>query len=263
MLKIIARLFKSKNTEHLSLRDQLTPPKKMIFVGHGDFKKTGDEFLQYFIEKGGLKPDDQVLDVGAGIGRMALPLTEFLSEKGSYDGIDIVPKGIHWCSKKITPLFPKFQFHLADIYNQLYHPKGKQQASAYRFPFNDASFDFIFLTSVFTHMLTDDMENYLSEITRVLKPKGKCFITFFLLNEGSYSCIEKKLSMFNFEKQSGKCYYNIANKRPEDALAYKETYIRELFARYGLEINEPIHYGSWCGRKNYLSLQDIVIAEKK
>ena len=53
------------------------------------------------------------------------------------------------------------------------------------FPCADNSFDLVFLTSVFTHMFAGDVENYLSEISRVLKPGGKCLITWFLLDEVS------------------------------------------------------------------------------
>ncbi len=57
-------------------RDELISPRRLIFVGDGDFKSKGNEFLKYFIEIGGIKKTDHVLDVGCGIGRMAVPLTE-------------------------------------------------------------------------------------------------------------------------------------------------------------------------------------------
>ena len=34
-------------------------------------------------------------------------------------------------------------------------------------------------------MLSADMENYLKQIARVLKPGGRCLITYFLLNPES------------------------------------------------------------------------------
>ncbi len=44
----------------LGRRDNLTPPRGMIFVGDGDFKKIGEEFLQYFIEFGEIKLNERV-----------------------------------------------------------------------------------------------------------------------------------------------------------------------------------------------------------
>jgi 2-polyprenyl-3-methyl-5-hydroxy-6-metoxy-1,4-benzoquinol methylase len=83
----------------LGKRDSTIPPKRMIFIGDGDFKQVGNEFLKYFIELGGTQKSDNVLDVGCGIGRMAIPLTNYLDSNSRYEGIDIVESGINWCKK--------------------------------------------------------------------------------------------------------------------------------------------------------------------
>lgn len=245
----------------LGRRDKLTPPRRMWFVGGGDFKKTGEEFLQYFIELCGLKPNERVLDVGCGIGRMAVPLTGYLDKRGSYEGFDIVADGINWCRKKIAPKYPNFHFQLADIYNKIYNPKGSNKALEYKFPYENESFDFIFLTSVFTHMLPQDMKNYFSEIARVLKRDGRCLITFFLLNAQSLKLIDAKLSTLDF-KYDLEEYRTVSKIAPESTVAYDEKIIRSLYAKNRLNIVDPIRYGSWCGRRG-LSLQDIIIAVKK
>jgi ubiquinone/menaquinone biosynthesis C-methylase UbiE len=234
----------------------------MLFVGAGDFKVIGEKLLGHFIEIAGLKPGDRVLDVGCGIGRLAVPLTGYLKDGGSYEGIDIVPDGIRWCKKNITPQYPNFRFQLADVYNETYNPKGKYKASEYRFPYEEESFDFIFLTSVFTHMLRPEIENYLSEISRVLKKGGSCLITMFLLNEESLKFIELKQSPIDFRCNfAGDRVNEIEN--PCDAVAYTETYTRELYEKNELEISEPIYYGSWCGRKETLCYQDYIFSVKK
>ncbi|MFA5793636.1 MAG: class I SAM-dependent methyltransferase [Candidatus Brocadiia bacterium] len=234
----------------------------MIFVGDGDFKKTGQEFFSYFLEIGGLKPDEKVLDVGCGIGRMAVPLTKYLDKRGAYEGFDIAADGINWCRKRITPRYSNFSFRLADVFNKSYNPQGKYKASEYRFPYDNKSFDFIFLTSVFTHMLPRDMESYLSEIARVLKSGGRCFITFFLLNTESEKLIDAKLSTLDFKYDIGGCR-TVNKDAPEFAVAYAEGFIQEISQKYGLKVREPIQYGVWCGRNNFLSYQDIIIAVKE
>lgn len=242
-------------------RDGLTPPRRLIFIGDGDFRKTGDEFFRYFVELGGLKPDSHVLDVGCGIGRMAVPLTRFLTS-GSYEGFDIVPKGIKWCNRTITKKHPNFSFRLANIYNKTYNPKGDIAASEYRFPFADESFDLVFLTSVFTHMLPADVENYLSEIHRVLKKDGRGLVTHFLISEESLSLVKKGVSRLEF-RDSGKGYWTTSESTPEEAVAYDESELTDLYKKRGLTIVNPVHYGSWCGREKYLSFQDIFIIEKE
>ena len=237
----------------------------MDFVGGTAFEPIGKEFKKYFVELGGLKPDQKVLDVGCGIGRMAVPLTGYLSLEGGYWGFDIVKMGIKWCQNRITPKFPNFHFVHSDIYNRHYNSKGKIQAREFRFPFEDNFFDFAFLTSVFTHMLPPDLEHYLAEIARVLKPGGTCFITFFLLNPESKPLVRAGQSALKFVYEvpgtGGNCW-TVDEKDPEGAIAYEEEVVRNLFGKYGLRIAEPIQYGMWCKRPKFLSYQDIIVAMK-
>lgn len=247
----------------LNQRDELTPPRILrVLIGDGDYKSAGDEFFKYFVELGNLKPNEKVLDVGCGVGRMARPLTQYLNKSGSYDGFDILAQGIDWASKHITTRHSNFHFRHADLYNKRYNPEGKLKASEFSFPYPDESFDFVFLTSVFTHMLPKELEHYLSEISRVMNKNGRCLTTYFLLNDESVSLIEAKQSSFDFQHKSPEGYRIIDPNEPEHAVAYEEKYIRSVYQRNELSIKEPIRYGSWCGRKSFLSFQDIVVANK-
>jgi ubiquinone/menaquinone biosynthesis C-methylase UbiE len=230
------------------------------FVGDGDFVAVGDEFLKYFVDLGGLRPTHRVLDVGSGIGRMARGLTKYLAS-GSYEGIDIVPQGIDWCRRNVSQRYPHFRFHLADVRNLMYNPRGRFEAAEYRFPFGDADFDFTYLTSVFTHMRKREMEHYLLEITRTLRPDGRCLVTYFLLNKESRALIEDGRSSLEFKYALDGCWTKDEDV-PETAIAFDEEYIRKLYYDLGFTV-ETVRYGSWCGRPEYLSYQDIAVARRR
>jgi SAM-dependent methyltransferase len=243
--------------------DSLVPPRRLIDdIGGGDFQKIGNEFFAHFTRIGGLQPHHRVLDVGCGCGRMAVPMIPFLAEKGEYYGFDIAPDAIKWTQKHVTARYPHFHFDLADIHNKLYNPRGKLKSGEYRFPYQDNFFDFTLLTSVFTHLLAADMENYLAEIARTLKVGGRCMISFFLLNDDSKALTAKGNSSIDFKYQLENCVTS-NQKVPESAIAFEESFIRGCFGRLNLKIIEPIHYGKWPGREKFLSYQDVILAVKE
>jgi ubiquinone/menaquinone biosynthesis C-methylase UbiE len=240
-------------------KGDMQPPRSLITVGDGNFKQIGQEYLGHFINIGGLQPHEQVLEIGCGIARMAIPLTTYLNETGSYDGFDIARAEIKWCKNKITTQFANFNFHHIDVYNDQTNPKGKFQASSYQFPLDAGQYDFVFLTSVFTHMLINDIENYLKEISRVLKNGGRSLASYFLLNSKALSLLKTKGSRFKHPYGSSLV---IDPKLPEASIAHEEKTIRALYQKFNLQILEPIRYGSWSGRDEFLSSQDIIVAEK-
>jgi SAM-dependent methyltransferase len=240
---------------------ELAPPKGLVAVGPGDWDAIGREFLDYFVRFADLRPDERVLDVGCGIGRIAVPLTRYLSDEGSYEGFDVVARGIAWAQRHITPRYPNFRFQVADVHNQTYNPTGRQSADRYTFPFPDASFDFVFMTSVFTHMLPGEVERYLRETARVLRPGGRCLITWFLLDDESRRLLEEGRTLIAFPEDRG-THRLMDPKLPEENVAYDVEEARRLYAACGLTIREPIRGGFWAGRAAPTSYQDFVVAEK-
>ncbi len=241
--------------------DEMVPPRERNFVGPADFKAVGREFLSHFVSVAKLQPHERVLDIGCGIGRMAVPLTQYLQPPGSYDGFDVVASGIEWCETKITPRYPHFRFKHVAIRNQHYTPDAEMRPRDFRFPYRSGEFDFVFLASVFTHMLPADMEHYLDEIVRVLKPSGRCLMTMFLLNAEAEGLMAGGQSHISFPHPLPDSPCRLCNATvPEQAVAYDEAFVRRLLHDHGFDQSPEVHYGSWTGRKQYVSYQDLLIA---
>lgn len=243
-----------------SPRDQLVAPLRLRHVIGQDDDYDGQAFVQLLVENCGLKPNSAVLDVGCGCGRMALALTKQLNRNGSYDGFDIVKDFVDWCQTNVTPVYSNFHLQHANIYNKSYNPNGRTRAADYKFPYPDETFDIVFLSSVFTHMLPKDLENYLHEIVRVMKKNAKCLVTYFVLNAETQRQTDAKQSLVTFFEADG--YFTTDRAVPENAVGYKEEHIQQLYDDVGLEIIQPIHYGDWSGRPSRTGYQDIIIATK-
>ena len=239
----------------------LVPPEELMHEGPGSyevFKQNSEEFFRYYVDLCGLKPDERILDVGCGIGRKTIRLTQYLGDGGSYEGIDIVESGIDWCSEHISRRYPRFRFQQIDVYNGYYNPGGRHKAAEYRFPYPDGSFDFVVLGSVFTHMLTDDTEHYLSEVARVLRPKGRTLISWFLLNQESRDLCALRQGHTKLHARDRRC---LLVEKPaalgrNDCLrrALRRGFIRTV--RTGDQAPYPLRIMVWAGRVSELSGPD-------
>jgi len=107
----------------------------------------------------GLRPDDFVIDVGCGSGRLAKALAEYL--RGPYLGIDIVPDLLDYAREIVGR--PDWRFEVAP---------GLQ------IPERPNAADVVCFYSVFTHLLHEQSFVYLQEACRVLKPGGLIVFSF-------------------------------------------------------------------------------------
>ena len=230
------------------------PPEGLIYTGSGDFKRQGAEWVQFFRDHGGLKPDSDVLDIGSGIGRMALPLSRFL--EGRYEGFEAMKVGVDWCREHIEARHANFHFKHVPLFNDLYNSDGID-AAAYVFEYPDDSFDFACAISVFTHMTPGEVENYLRQTKRVLREGGHLTATFFILDEESEAMSRTNPSGFVFRHDFG--HYALMDKKVKSAnVAFRRAYLEQLVKDAGFERAYEVK-GAWCGREKgmYIGFQDV------
>jgi SAM-dependent methyltransferase len=243
----------------LSDKKDLPPLHLRRYVGPlASFESSGAEFMDHLRVLAELRPEERVFDIGCGCGQMALHLEKYLDQNGSYAGVDIHRPSIRWCQKNIGARRSNFQFAHIDVRNFAYNPDGTHRAETYQFPFPDRSFDLILLKSVFTHMRPPEVNNYLQEVSRLLRRNGRCLATFFLLNEEQARLASEGANDVEFKYGEGVWRYRL-EQSPESAVAYDERYVMELLAQHGLTLRAPVYHGHWAGRKDGLSYQDILL----
>ncbi|MFK7810505.1 MAG: class I SAM-dependent methyltransferase, partial [Saprospiraceae bacterium] len=246
--------------------DTIAPPKGLIYTGGGDFIKTGEDWRAFFIEHGKLEKHHNALDIGSGIGRMALPLTSYLT-KGTYHGFEAMKVGVDWCKENIEKKHSNFHFKHVPLHNDLYNADGID-AATYEFDYPANHFHLAFAISVFTHMIPEELENYLKETAKVLKPGGRLAATFFILDEESEALMKKPNqstaasltgNAFTFDYHYGN--YSLMDDKVKSAnVAFQREYLMELVAKYGFVLEREIK-GSWCGRKKEeeIGYQDVLV----
>lgn len=147
------------------------------------FVESGAEIASLLRRLGNIDQQTDVLDIGCGCGRVAFALADYLGH-ARYTGMDVDRISIEACRN--NPLLDRNGFHFlrADVANDLYNLEGQVKAREYTFPFPDDTFDVVFLHSVFTHMLPEEVARYTREISRVLRSGGRCIFTTFLADFG-------------------------------------------------------------------------------
>lgn len=249
----------------LGRQDPLVPPRRLSRVGAGDFRSVGNEVLRQLVELGGLAPTDDVLDVGSGSGRVAIPLTGFISG-GSYTGFDVDAQMVSWCQGAVTARFPAFTFTTLDVANSHYNRDGCVAAGGARFPYDDNAFDFALATSLFTHMLPSDFANYAREIARTLRPGATMFATFFLFDDEvlarqSSGATRIDLRHQLLETTTGIGYRAMSPRTPETAIGLDAAFVNGTLREAGLDV-QAVHHGWWSGGPNPNLYQDVVIAHR-
>ena len=138
-------------------------------IGAGDFELIGRLELA-LLQMEGLRPDHTLVDLGCGIGRLALHAIPAL-KSGSYIGIDISQTMLKRARAKVDKAVPNPPCTVKWLH---------QTTSDFELPRN--STDMICAFSAFTHMEHEDSYRYLKEALRIIKPGGRFIFSCLPLN---------------------------------------------------------------------------------
>jgi len=192
-----------------------------IFANQVIFVAGPKDFWMHAFHSGWCRLDSTVMDIGCGCGRYAHPLRDyrFKSERftGKYIGIDIDEEMLDWCRKNYDA--ERFSFYRSHHRSQAY--RGVIDGnSEYALPARDASADFVFSTSLFTHLLEAELDNYCRESYRVLKSGGSMAMACFSMDHppptfGHRHSFQHRIANAHVESL----------EVPEAAVAYDETFL--------------------------------------
>lgn len=239
------------------------PPIELRFMQETEslFIEIGDGLVSQLKAIAGLKSDSSLVDIGSGYGRLAHALLR-AGFSGKYHGMEILKRQVTWCQENLS--MGQIKFSHLDVYNSRYNPSGSIPADRIKLDQLTDQSDLIVLTSVFTHMLATDIENYIDCCSRMLLSGGCVCATFFLLNEQRRTLIEKKQSRLPlpFQLTNFSLYHN--EKDPLHAIAFDESWVVDVIQSKGMELKQ-IHHGFWCDGDltNTSQYQDFVIFCKK
>lgn len=234
------------------------PPANLVDgVGPGEYWRIGRETVALVDELVAVRPDDRILDVGCGLGRVAWPLASRLGRKGRYTGLDVSKQYVEWCRKNLDLDSRRFTFHQADIRTSAYNTEGLVPPEEFVFPWPDESFDLTLAISIFTHLLPEALQHYLREIRRTLRPGGRIFSTWFLLDAQGKNAVASGLTYPTFTApiEHGFLHDPLV---PEDGVAYEPDWVFSVFEEADLGVTR-VHDGSWKTFVEGRSYQDVVV----
>jgi SAM-dependent methyltransferase len=132
---------------------------------------------------------ESVFDFGCGCGRVARQLIQQQPPPQRYLGVDLHPEMIRWCQANLTPAASSFTFVHHDVFHESYNP-GANKPRSRTLPTSDECATLVIAHSVFTHIVQDDVEFYLHELARILRPDGVARATFFLFDKRAFPMME-------------------------------------------------------------------------
>jgi ubiquinone/menaquinone biosynthesis C-methylase UbiE len=183
-----------------------------------------------------------VVDIGCGLGRLALGMRWEFGNDVNYLGIDANQKYIEWCKKYIEEEQPGYKFLHLNVVNDLYNPHGTIDGSAIQLPVVSGSAEIVYLWGVFTNMGPEHVRIYVSEASRIVREEGRIFLTAF---------VEDSVPDISFNPID---YVPYGCNAPLSVVRYRKDYLFLIFKQNRLRIDEFRYHGGGFPKQSEIYL---------
>jgi SAM-dependent methyltransferase len=119
-----------------------------------------------------------ILDVGCGV-RFTQAIINCKIPIGSYTGVEVDKSLISFLNERIATFDERFKFLHWNVHNAMFNRDGIDICNYQNLPL-DATFDLIWLLSVFTHLEPKDARCMLQILRKHIRPNGKLFFSAFI-----------------------------------------------------------------------------------
>jgi SAM-dependent methyltransferase len=235
--RYLYREFSNIPPNHLRIRVGAAPGlAKGVFANQAYYLTVARDFWMHAFHAELCRLDSTIVDIGCGCGRYAHYLRDykFKSEKfsGKYIGIDIDGEMLNWCRANFDS--ERFQFFQSTHASKVYS-NSKSGEDSYALPIADDMADLVFSTSLFTHLLEEQLIEYCRESYRVLKPGAHMAMYCFCLDYPPPTLGDRH----TFGHKIGNAFVE-SIVLPEAAVAYTREFLFRIAGETGFQRTEML-----------------------
>ena len=222
-----------------------------------------------------LDESSSTLDFGCGIGFLAAAFAVAEPSAGRYLGYEPERRAREWL-QRVYARDERFRFGGTDLPTQMNYATNRGNFATARENYENrvratpdldalkaligsSTLDLQVTNSVFTHMWPDDIVDALKAINTFADRKTVFVNTWEIIDEFAERAMENGDVHRKYTIEvDGVLTYSHSN--PLSGTGYRLGLMEDIYRRAGHEIVE-IRYGSWSGRENNVTYQDIVVSK--
>ena len=192
-----------------------------------NYLNSSKEQIDHLVSLKLINETSNVLDFGSGQGRLVNGLKFANINIEEYVGVDTDANSIKWCNRFLNNYNMNLKFIHLPAFNARYN---KSANGLLELPVKKNKFDLVFLNSVFSHMMTNDIAFYLKEFNRIINKNGAIYLTAFT-EENVPNVSENPIDYLNETNKNGSLH----------RVRYEINYFNSLIKNSGLKIEHYLH----------------------